>query len=138
MDTVNVAFINNVAHSLPLSNLDIQVSRYIGCQFALESNFGNSHLAKSMQNYCGMKHPNRRPTLSYGSYKEFACYMSIDDCCIDYCFWLSYCRCPQSALCCFDEFRAWLSKSGYCPEPTYISKIDKIYDSYCLTLNSLL
>lgn len=138
MDSLKVAFIRRVAHSLCLSNLSSDVSHYIACQFALESNFGDSSLSRTRQNYCGMKHPIVRPTLSYGAYNDFACYMSFDDCVFDYLLWLAYKRPPKGTLNCFDAFRSWLSLSGYCPEPTYISRIDAIYSDYTHSLNSLL
>lgn len=134
MDNIKISFINNVAHSLPLANLPLLVSQYIGCQFALESNFGDSSLARTKQNYCGMKHPSVRPTLSFGSYNDFACYMSFEDCIFDFCLWLSYSRPPRGTLQCLDAFRAWLGCSGYCPEPTYISRIDSVFRDFCESL----
>lgn len=138
MDSIKVAFIRRIAHSLVISNVCADVAAYIGCQFALESNFGDSSLARNRQNYCGMKFPSIRPTLAYGSYDDFACYMSLEDCVIDYCLWLSYKRPPKGTLECFDSFRSWLANSSYCPEPTYISRIDAVYCDYTNSLNSLL
>lgn len=103
---------------------------YIACQFALESNFGDSDLAIKHFNYCGMKVPHRRANKSIDNTHTFARYSSFNDCVVDYILWVFYNRPYQPALEHVGSFRLFLRDSGYCPEKDYLSKIDNIYNQF--------
>ena len=104
------------------------VSDFIACQFALESDFGKSDIAKFNLNFCGMKHPALRPTFSVCQKRGFALYYGCRDSVYDYLLWLSWHRFTvQMDL---DEFRTRLKAKGYCPESDYITKINYLLKSY--------
>ena len=83
-------FIIRIANQIGLFyNACQDVRFFIACQFALESDFGNSSLAKNEFNYCGMKKAYFRPSLrQLDNLKGFAHYDSLQHCIIDYCLWL--------------------------------------------------
>lgn len=116
---------------LYLPDASIDVTNFIACQFALESNFGNSRLAIHYNNHCGMKAPFTRPTTNYES-DSFAHFKDVESCVIDYCYWLCYNRVTQYQLQNLDLFISRLDELGYCPDDDYISKIEDIYIQFCV------
>lgn len=130
----NKRFIESIAMHWLLRNVVFSqdIAEFIGCQFALESDFGNSRLAKVSHNFCGMKPAFRR--VSYRIYgKEdngFAVFDSLDNCVMDYVSWVFYNRPNKNELTFLDSFVIFLRNSGYCPEKDYISKIQSIYQQF--------
>lgn len=104
------------------------VRDFIACQFALESNFGESSLAQSCYNLSGMKHPLVRPTTSIHAYNGFATYGSVTSCVVDYVLWISYRKPLRKELEDINLFKGILK--NYCPEKDYIDKINKIYSQF--------
>lgn len=106
------------------------VSFFIACQFALESDFGRSDLAITCNNISGMRHPLVRLTSSFKANKNgFACYSKIYDCIFDYLLCLNYYQIGVKeceSVSCFSRF---ISK-WYCPTKDYIKRIDSIYNEY--------
>lgn len=124
-------FLRNVFNS--------DVCLFIACQFALESAFGNSTLAVSHHNFCGMKTPAKR----YGKYLlsfpachtnqpklgEFAWYDNLDDCVIDYVCWVLYFRPSLTNLSSACQYAAWIDKK-FCPEKDYVDNIISLYNQF--------
>lgn len=107
-----------------------EVAIFIACQFALESDFGNSRFARENQNFCGMKSPINRISTNLNPQRSFASYSCFEDCCLDYCLWLSFNRCTVGKLAYLDYFKVFLREKNYCPEKDYIDRIQKIFDSF--------
>lgn len=109
-----------------------EVCFWIGCQFALESAFGTSHLALENNNYCGMKNPLVRISTALhagDAIYHWAQYDDLDSCVVDYLLCVQYHR-PVS----FDydnikRYSRFVSKF-YCPERDYIDKINLIYQQF--------
>lgn len=140
MTTKQLDFIREISLKFPFFSQE--VSLFIACQFALESNYGSSRLATECNNYCGMKSPRVRfsteiyPYLSsdvHGDY--FAEYDSIDDCVTDYVIWLAFSRFTQRDMSDVQLFCNKLKRSGYCPEPDYITRIFVIYRQFLDNVN---
>ena len=109
----------------------LQVSMFIACQFALESDFGCSKLATEHNNYCGMKIPHRR--CFYGVRLDgcqFAHYASSNCCIHDYISWVMFNRPLTFNLHDVESFKLFLRDSGYCPEKDYISRITNIFNQF--------
>lgn len=106
------------------------VAYFVGCQFSLESNFGNSHIAKKKNNYCGMSLPKSRLSLNIASTGNFAEYRSFEDCVIDYCYWLSWNKFTSLMLFNLDLFTRHLIASHYCPESDYIDRIYTLFNQF--------
>ena len=130
----NKKFIESIAKHWLIRNIvfSTEIAEFIGCQFALESNFGISRLAIISRNYCGMKPAFRR--VSYRIYEKddngFAVFDSLDSCVLDYVSWIYYNRPNKQELTYLDSFIIFLRNSGYCPEKDYISKIQSIYQQF--------
>lgn len=130
----NKNFIESISKHWLIRNIvfSTEIAEFIGCQFALESNFGTSRLARVSNNYCGMKPSFRR--VSYRIYlkedKGFAVFDSLDSCVLDYVSWIFYNRPSRQELAYLDSFIIFLRNSGYCPEKDYISKIQSIYQQF--------
>lgn len=107
------------------------VAEFIACQFALESNFGRSHLATLFNNYCGMRMPLVRinVVLAQDPKTGFAIYSSLFDCILDYMLCLQYHRPISSIRTSVDRFKFFI-KEFYCPEKDYIDKITNLLKSY--------
>lgn len=126
----------SIANSLRrYSSLSSDVRLFIACQFALESDFGRSHIASRCSNFCGMKVPSIR--LSTATNKglidavgDFANYNSLADCVLDYCLWLSYNRISVDAQVNVNCFKDFLVEKKYCPLSDYISRIEAIYNQF--------
>lgn len=131
MNAENVTFLNNVVSLLP-DCFSLEVRHYIACQFALESSFGESPLSKCNNNFCGMKVPSVRITLACNLDEKgnFAVFNGIYSCVCDYLLWLNYNKFSRAECNKLGLFVSHLSISGYCPEPDYISKINKLYSRY--------
>lgn len=124
-------FISRVSAEFSIYHfLNSDICDFIACQFALESDFGESYLALHCNNFCGMKMPKKRVTTAFLNSNEFAEYISLSSCVEDYILWLLYARPSRIALSSLDAFKSWLRVSGYCPEPLYIERISQIYKQY--------
>lgn len=109
--------------------ISIEVLWFIGCQFALESNYGRSRIAIEQHNHCGMKKPSQRITFAdLSSPLKFASYSSLEDCVCDYFAWLCFNKFSQASLSDLSLFKVKLQLSGYCPEKGYISRIESIFN----------
>lgn len=106
-----------------------EVAYFVGCQFALESNFGQSRLAKTKNNFCGMSLPKSRISLNIASTGNFAEFESFDDCVIDYCYWLAWNKFNYLMLFNLELFTRHLIASKYCPETDYIDRIYSLFNS---------
>lgn len=133
LTTQQRGFIQMVANALRrYSSLSSNVRLYIGCQFALESDYGRSRIACRNLNYCGMKVPLMRISTAVNkgcneSVGDFAKFNSIADCILDYILLLQYNKITLQAQRDLKEFRDFLIRIKYCPEPTYIERINSIY-----------
>lgn len=127
-----IAYIRKVASFFVFASEE--VAAFIGCQFALESNFGESDLANRANNHCGMKSPQVRFSYDrsriYSRSSSFAKYESLYACLADYSLWLAYNRFTNLELRYLQQFKDKLYNCKYCPEPDYISKIEKIYNEF--------
>lgn len=130
MTTKQYDFIVNVSESVQRFGFLSPIADWIGCQFALESSFGNSRIAKVKNNYCGMKVPRLRPTLNINSGSGFASYDSLDDCIVDYVLLLSYNHFNYQQLVNLDCFLARLATIRYCDDDGYIDAINNIYKQF--------
>lgn len=133
MNKLEFGFIVGVSSIISeLSQFPQDVADFIGCQFALESDFGRSSLAVGNENYCGMRNPSMRISTAHhagdGSY-NWASYDDLYSCVIDYLFCLQYHH-P-----CFDNYSSVLGFSNfirkfYCPEKDYIDRINSIFQQF--------
>lgn len=131
-------FINDVSALVCLySQFPPEVCDWIGCQFALESSFGESSLAHAKKNYCGMKNPMVRISSAIHAgdcYYHWAQYVSLDFCVIDYLLCIQF-HCPITTN--YDSithYSKFISKF-YCLENDYIDKINLIYQQFKLLKN---
>lgn len=121
-------FIKSFADDELLSSffcLDVRL--FIACQIALESAFGTSELAKTQNNFIGMKKPKKR----FGTYIScedfaFASYFDVASCLSDYICWVLYHRPSNEALYSAATYSSWLS-GKYCPDADYIPNITSLY-----------
>lgn len=107
------------------------VANFIACQVALESDFGESKLAKDYCNFIGMKVPFVRISTctNYADVNStFAHYNGIQSCLLDYFFWLQFQKPLRNRLENLSLFKPLLE--NYCPEKDYISRIEKIYNQF--------
>lgn len=119
--------VSTLSHCLPQA---MEVVKYwIACQFALESNFGQSRLAKLKNNYCGMSLPKSRISMNIAVSGNFAEFDSFESCVIDYCYWLAYNRFTYMDLFNLDLFTRKLIAKGYCPETDYLDRVFTLYNS---------
>ena len=129
-----IDFLNSIVSLLP-EHFDNEVRKFIACQFALESDFGQSSLARCNHNFCGMKVPSLRLTLcsnaSSKDYYSFAVYSGITYCVHDYLIWLVYNKFNRIEYNSVDAFARHLKYSNYCPDDDYVEKIWSIYYQYC-------
>lgn len=123
-------FLERVFFGLLIYNMCDEVRKFIACQFALESDFGESAIARENYNYCGMKLPSSRPTSAVGMWRGHAVYNNIHRCIDDYFYWLLYNRFTQLELNDLFAFKSHLAKSGYCPSSDYVERIDNLFKQY--------
>lgn len=105
---------------------------WIGCQFALESNFGSSKLALDCCNFCGMRNPMVRISTSFSrglSTIHWAHYYDLDSCVIDYVLCVQYHKPIDFDIIDPSHYSMFISKF-YCPDKGYIDKINKIYSQF--------
>lgn len=133
MNPFHYDFIRNVS-SLFQSIFRVQedVADFIGCQFALESSYGESPLAKTHHNYCGMRTPLVRVSVA-SNYRDpdekWARYDDLLHCVYDFMFCLAYRKPMSSVFETINQYKAFI-KGWYCPESSYLSKINQIYQSF--------
>lgn len=120
-------FIQFVECSLSQLSCSLNVRHYIACQFALESDFGNSAIAKDNNNLCGMRPPVVRPTLCIDTNRAHAVYFSRSASITDYVLWLAYNKFTQRELNDLELFKLHLEKANYNSSENYIAAIDRIY-----------
>lgn len=133
MNTFQLNFIQNVS-SLFQEHFRVQenVADFIACQFALESAYGESPLANTHKNFCGMKTPLVRVSVAL-NYRDpvdkWARYDSLLMCVYDFMFCLAY---HKPVSCTFESIGYYIAfiKGWYCPEKSYIPKINQIYHSF--------
>lgn len=133
MNKSQFEFISRVSSIVSdLSQFPIEVADFIGCQFALESSFGESPLAHSNNNYCGMKNPLVRISTAIhsgnGQY-HWAQYPNLFHCVIDYLLCLQYHRPISTQYDSIVHFSQFISKF-YCPDKDYINRINLIYQQF--------
>lgn len=124
-------FLNLVVSLLPI-HFDNEVAHFIACQFALESDFGQSAMSLCQNNFCGMKVPSLRATLCLNPDEKgkFAKYSGITSCVHDYVVWLVAMKFTRQDYNNIQVFSNHLKLSGYCPDPDYIDRINSIYNQY--------
>lgn len=124
-------FVDKVVKALSryCPQMSSEVAYFVGCQFALESNFGNSRIAKTKNNFCGMSLPKTRLSLNVATTGHFAEFLSFDDCVIDYCYWLDWNHFSCFYLSNLSPFTSLLYARKYCPEPDYIDRIYSLFNS---------
>ena len=126
-------FIVNVSSIFKnLTQFPQEVCDFIACQFSLESSFGESGLAHANNNYCGMRNPLVRisSALHAGDANyHWAHYVSLENCVLDYLLCLQYYRPLSTDYDSVVHFSRFISKF-YCPERTYIDKINLIYQQF--------
>ena len=106
-----------------------EVRYWVACQFALESNFGNSRIAKTRNNYCGMKVPVCRVSLNDAA-TGFASFSSLDDCVLDYCYWLAWNKFQSDQLWNLSLFILRIRACNYCPDLYYTDKITQLFTQF--------
>lgn len=94
----------------------------------LESDYGQSSLAKSQNNFFGMKSPKKRLTLNLDPSKVFATYTDIRSCVFDWFLWFVYNDGHKQNLFWSDDFFDWLVSCGYCPEPDYKTRLRSVFN----------
>lgn len=133
---MDILFIHRVLKSIYhyCPEIDENVALFIAAQFALESEFGRSSIAKDNCNYCGMKIPSSRFTstvkMSYNLHPSFMSYANLDECVLDYFYRCAWFQFSFNHFQNVDDFKRVLRNSGYCPEKDYISRIEKIYNQF--------
>lgn len=129
--TEKICFLNNVISLFP-ECICHDVRRFIACQFALESDFGQSAFALCNNNYCGMKVASFRLTLALNLSEkgQFARFAGITSCVHDYLLWLQSNKFSRAELDNLGLFVSHLKFSGYCPEFDYIDKITLLYHKF--------
>lgn len=132
MNKEQFEFIKSIAVRVIPFGFTNEVANYIGCQFALESNFGNSKLVRESNNYCGMKTPLVRISCAsnLGSKDTFAKYHSLADCITDFMLRHQYFKPLSYIRKQLGDYKYFLKDSCYCPEKDYIKKIDVIYTQF--------
>lgn len=132
MTDLQFNYIKSISRVFDCFNFYPDVSVFIACQFALESNFGTSKLAVDNNNHSGMKNPMVRISCSvcFGNSSHYWAYFhNLHSCCVDYVLCLQYHRPLSVDYDTPEHFARFISKF-YCPEKDYITKIFKIYNQF--------
>lgn len=131
-ESEKLEFIDKVVSALSsyLPQAMDDVKYWIACQFALESNFGQSLLARNKHNYCGMCIPKSRISLNSAVSGNFAKYDCFLECVLDYCYWLAWNKFTYLDLFNLDLFTRKLIAKGYCPESDYVDRVYTLYNSF--------
>ena len=88
-------------------------------QAIVESGWGKSYIFKYNKNLFGMRHPKTRATTSQGSRHSYAVYKTWTDSVKDYLLW-------QNLKYKGGDYYAFLVKSHYCTNQSYISLLKRI------------
>lgn len=133
MNKSNYDFIIKVSDRVShFSQFPEEVCYWIACQFGLESSFGESSLAHANSNFCGMRNPLVRISSAFhagdGNY-QWAQYTDLDSCVVDYLLCLQYHRPLSTDYDSVTHFSRFISMF-YCPERSYIDKINLIYQQF--------
>lgn len=92
--------------------VSIDFSYIILAQFKHESFNFTSNVFIEGNNMSGMKHPSIRKTLSIGTHRRHAKYHSIEDCIIDYVYYLEARKLPQHEVS-IEKYIKLLKNKGY-------------------------
>lgn len=106
------------------------VADFIACQSALETAYGRSVVYQENHNAFGMKFPTKRLTTAVSESRNHANYYNVDDSIIDYFLWCSYNCMSKLDFINLTEFISHFKFSKYCPDPSYLEKINLIYNSF--------
>lgn len=126
-----MSFIQKVSIIVRNFGFSPDVADFIGCQFALESNFGRSDLAVNYNNYCGMRMPFLRISLAkrISDLNLFAQFNGLVQCVHDYMLCLNYHHPSSKIKESISEFSHFIN-DWYCPESDYIKRITNLYKNY--------
>lgn len=125
-------FIEKVATCLQYYHFSEEVANFVGCQFALESNFGLSNLAIDNKNYCGMRNPLVRISVAVHAGDpnyHWASYDSLISCVLDFVLCLQYHKPLSIDYSILNNYKFFI-KSWYCPEKDYLKKVEAIYNQF--------
>ena len=107
-----------------LDTLNVEHPHIVFAQMRLESGNFKSDLAKSNNNFFGMKHPRQRATTSLDEVKGYASYRSWSYSVLDYAIWQRrYARVLTE-----EEYLEMLSEK-YAEDKAYVRKVKSIADS---------
>lgn len=107
-----------------LDTLNVEHPHIVFAQMRLESGNFKSNIAKTNNNFFGMRHPRVRVTMSRGSLNGFASYDSWSYSVLDYAIWQ---RMYASGLT-EEEYLEMLSEK-YAEDKDYVRKVKSIADS---------
>lgn len=125
-------FIRSVKSSVIQYGFSEDVAAFIGSQFALESAFGTSSLARRQSNYCGMKTPLVRLSVADNqgvSSDTWAEYSGLEWCVCDFVLCLQYYRPGSDIKDKISAYSRFISRF-YCLDRDYVSKIESIYSQF--------
>lgn len=133
MTSKQFSYINNLrAIFLTRFHFSSESSTWFACLFALESSFGTSRLAISLNNHCSMKVPRVRVSVCQNfcdnTGEIWASYSNLSDCVLDFVLWLQYQKPKRWELGNLETLYSYFR--SYCPEKDYIDKINNIYSNF--------
>lgn len=109
-----------------MAEINIKFPDIVRAQCILEGGNFESNIAKTNNNFLGMKHPRQRPTLSKGSKNGYARYQRWQDCLADYVIWQSlYARNCKTEL----DYLDLLSRI-YASDKNYKEKIIRLIHEF--------
>lgn len=125
-------YVDDIARQLMFvcSHMTFEVSKFIACQSALESSFGQSHIAKENHNIFGMKLPVKRITNAVKENRGHAYYLTVFNSIVDYVFWLQYNHFTQKDIADLSRFITKLEAAKYCPSASYIQTIVSLLNQF--------
>lgn len=137
MNEKKLNFVKLVIFYLRKFNITGEVAVFIAAQFALESNYGTSKLAQEFGNYCGMKLPvvRRTTATNFGSHDKWASFDSLQDCVCDFVLCLQFRKPMAIDFESIGHYKHFI-KGWYCPESTYLDKINSIYSQLQIYLKN--
>lgn len=94
------------------NGISINLSYIILAQMKHESFNFTSNIFIEGNNCTGMKHPNKRRTLSLGSHRKHARYASVEDCVLDYVYYLNARKLPNHEVS-IKKYLKLLKNKGY-------------------------
>lgn len=137
MTEEKIEFIKKVALLLTCYHFSKEVATFVGCQFALESNFGLSKLAIDNKNYCGMRNPLVRISVANHAGDpnyHWAIYDNLSCCVLDFVLCIQYHKPLSVDYTILNHYKSFI-KSWYCPEKDYLKKIEVIYNQFINSKN---